>query len=79
MRTNVVLNDELVAEAMHLTGAKSKRELIDMALHELIRAKRKKNLFDLAGQIDFAEGYDYKVARALTHICHPALHLLSDQ
>lgn len=65
MRTNVVLDDSLVREAIALTGVSTKRELLDMALRELIRAKRKKSLFDLAGQIELAEGYDYKAAREL--------------
>ena len=68
MRTNVVLDDDLVAEATHLTGAKTKRELLDLALRELVKAQRKKNLFDLAGQIDFAEDYDCKAARALRNV-----------
>ncbi len=67
MRTNVVLDEKLVTEATILTGAPTKKELLDLALRELIRARRKKNLFDLAGQIDFAEDYDYKAARGLRH------------
>ncbi|MEZ5536314.1 MAG: type II toxin-antitoxin system VapB family antitoxin [Thiolinea sp.] len=65
MRTNIVLNDELVSEAISLTGASTKRELIDMALRELIRSRRKKNLFDLAGKIELADGYDHKAAREM--------------
>ena len=65
MRTNVVLDDQLVAEATYLTGAKTKRELLDLALRELVRARGKKNLFELAGQIDFAEDDDDKAARVL--------------
>lgn len=67
MRTNIVLDDELVREATSLTGVTIKRELVDMALRELIRTKRKKNLFDLAGQIEFADDYDHKAARELRH------------
>lgn len=67
MRTNIVLNAELVKEAIQLTGVSTKRELVDMALRELIRSKRKKNLFDLAGEINLADGYDYKDGRELRH------------
>ena len=63
MRTNIVLDDELVKEATMLTGVSTKRELIDIALRELIRSKRKKNLFDLAGKIEFADDFDYKSSR----------------
>lgn len=65
MRTNIVLDDELVKEASALTGISVKRELVDMALRELIKIKRKKNMFDLAGKIEFEENYDYKAMRDL--------------
>jgi Arc/MetJ family transcription regulator len=42
MRTNIVLDDELIKEASQLTGIRTKRELLDMALRELIRSRRKK-------------------------------------
>ncbi len=65
MRTNIVLDDELVQQASALTGITVKRELVNLALHELIKIKRKKNLFDLAGQIEFADDFDYKAMREL--------------
>ena len=68
MRTNIVLNDDLVREATMLTGITTKRELVEVALRELIHSKKKKNLFDLAGQIDFADNYDYKVTRELRSV-----------
>lgn len=67
MRTNIVLDDELIEEATRLTGIRTKRELVDTALRELIRTKRKKSLFDLAGKIDFADDYDYKAVRELRY------------
>ena len=36
MRINVVLDDDLVTEALSLTGAKTKSELIRLAIGELI-------------------------------------------
>jgi hypothetical protein len=42
MRTNIVLNEALVREASALTDIRTKRELIDLALQELIRSRRKK-------------------------------------
>jgi len=67
MRTNIVLNEELIKEAIQLTGVSTKRELVDMALRELIRSRRKKSLFVLAGEIDLFDGYDYKASRELRH------------
>lgn len=67
MRTNIVLDETLVEEAVTLTGVRTKRELIDLALRELIRSRRKKNLFDLAGKIQLADDYDHKNLRELRH------------
>jgi Arc/MetJ family transcription regulator len=65
MRTNIVLDDELVREAFALTGARTKRELVHTALAELVRMRRKKDLMDLAGKIRFRRGFDYKKEREL--------------
>lgn len=62
MRTNVVLDEDLVEEALALTGVRTKRQLLREALQELIRARKKKDLTDLAGKIRFADGYDPKEA-----------------
>ncbi|MBN4063650.1 type II toxin-antitoxin system VapB family antitoxin [Cardiobacterium sp. AH-315-I02] len=65
MRTNIVLDDKLIKEASSLTGVTIKRELVDIALRELIRSKRKKNLFDLTDQLELADNYDHKSMRDL--------------
>ena len=64
MRTNIVLDEDLVKEALKCSGAKTKRELIHLALKELVESRRRLNLLDLEGKIEFAEGYDYKSMRA---------------
>jgi Arc/MetJ family transcription regulator len=65
MRTTIVLDDALVKEALALTAASSKREVVVMALQELVRSRKKKNLADLAGRIQFREGFDHKAMRKL--------------
>jgi len=65
MRTNIVLDDNLVKEATKLSGAKTKKELIHLALKEFVENKRRLNLLDLEGKIEFAEGYDYKQMREM--------------
>ncbi len=64
MRTNVVLNDELVAEAFALTGVETEKELIDLALCELVRVRRKKDLSELAGRVSLRDDFDHKAMRA---------------
>ncbi|MDA8272927.1 MAG: type II toxin-antitoxin system VapB family antitoxin [Deltaproteobacteria bacterium] len=63
MRTNIVLNDLLMEEAMKLTNIKTKKELINLALKELVENYKRKNLIELKGTIKFIEGYDYKSMR----------------
>jgi Arc/MetJ family transcription regulator len=63
MRTNVVLDDDLVEQAMELTRARTKREVIHIALQELIRSRRKKDLTELAGKIRFRDDFDHKALR----------------
>lgn len=64
MRTNIVLDDRLVAEAMALTRARSKRELVDLALRELVARGKRKNLLELVGQDLIAPDYDVRAVRA---------------
>ncbi len=63
MRTNIVLEDDLVAEAQKLTGIRTKKELVNEALRTLIKVRKRKSLLDLAGKIQFASGYDYRRLR----------------
>ena len=64
MRTNIVLNDELVNEAFSYSRTIStKRELVEVALKEYVDTRKRKNIKDLSGKIKFSENYDYKVMR----------------
>ncbi|GHV25749.1 DUF2191 domain-containing protein [Spirochaetia bacterium] len=66
MRTNVVLNDELVAEAFKFSEAVStKRELIEVALQEYVNNRKRKNLKELKGKINFSKDYNYKKMREM--------------
>jgi Arc/MetJ family transcription regulator len=61
MRTNVVLNDELLDEAFKFSQSIStKRELIEVALREYVNNRKRKNIRELRGKIKLAENYDYK-------------------
>ena len=49
MRTNIVLDDDLVRQAFRYSKARTKRELVHEALRELIRLRARKSLLDLKG------------------------------
>jgi len=63
MRTNIVIDDKLMEEAMILSGARTKKELISNALQEFVTTRKCLNLLDLDGKIEFEKAYDYKVLR----------------
>ena len=63
MGISIVLDDDLVAEAMKYGTARTKKDLVHEALRELIRIRRRKSLMALRGKIRFAPGYDHKVLR----------------
>jgi Arc/MetJ family transcription regulator len=52
-RTNVVLDDKLVEKCQKATGIKTRRALIDHALHELLRRERQKKILELKGAVQW--------------------------
>jgi len=53
MRTNIVLDDQLVARAQKLTGIKTKRELVNEALRTLIRLHEQAEVRSLRGKLNW--------------------------
>lgn len=50
-RTNIVLDEALVREGLKRTGIKTRRALVDHALHELVRRERQMGLLALKGRV----------------------------
>ena len=46
MRTNIDINDELLGEAMELTGLRTKKAVVEEALELLIRIKNQRKAFE---------------------------------
>jgi Arc/MetJ family transcription regulator len=51
MRTNIDLDDELVKRGLKLSGLRTKKELVNMALREFLRRKDQKKILELRGKI----------------------------
>ncbi len=51
VRTNIVLDSKLVQAGLKATGIKTRRELVDFALRELLRHKQQKKLLALKGKV----------------------------
>jgi Arc/MetJ family transcription regulator len=63
MRTNIVIDDNVMKKAMKATGAKTKREAVDIGLRLAARQRARKNILDLVGQGLIDPDYDVRVAR----------------
>jgi len=50
-RTNVLLDDKIVEDCMKATGIKTRRALIDHALHELLRHESQTKILELKGKV----------------------------
>ena len=51
VRTNIVLDVRLVEAGLEATGLKTRRELVDFALRELLRHDQQKRLLALKGKV----------------------------
>jgi Arc/MetJ family transcription regulator len=67
MQITLNLDEALLDEAFQLTNLATREELVNLALRELVRSRRKKNLLNLAGQIQFSEDFDHKALRETRH------------
>jgi len=63
VRTNIVLNEQLVKEAMLLSHARTKKEVVDLALQSLVAGYKRKNMKELFGKVKW-EG-DLKEMRSI--------------
>jgi Arc/MetJ family transcription regulator len=68
MQITLNLDDSLLNEAFQLTNLSTQEEVINLALQELVRSRKKKNLLDLAGQIQFAPDFNHKAMREIRHV-----------
>lgn len=64
MRTNIVLDEKLVKEAMKLANVKTKREAVHVALRRFVQTGRQKRLLELYGTGGVRRNYDYKKVRS---------------
>jgi Arc/MetJ family transcription regulator len=58
MRTNIEIDDKLMKEAMKISKVKSKKELVNHALEELIRLNKRKKMLMLFGKVKWEGNLD---------------------
>jgi Arc/MetJ family transcription regulator len=58
MRTTVVIDDELIREALRLTGAKAQREVVELALRTLVRLNKQSEIRKFRGKLKWQGDLD---------------------
>lgn len=58
MRTNIVIDDDLMAQALEATGLKTKREVVEQALKLLVQRKKQQAICDLRGKLKWEGDLD---------------------
>ncbi len=53
MRTNIEIDDKLMKDTLKITGLKTKREAVELALQTLLNMERQKDFRKLRGRIDW--------------------------
>lgn len=57
-RTNIVLDETLILEGLSLTGLPSQKALVDHALRELVKRKRRKQMVRHFGKVKWEGDLD---------------------
>jgi Arc/MetJ family transcription regulator len=61
--TNLAIDDGLLSEALKLSGLKTKRETVNQALEDFIRARKRRSALKQLGTIEFVPRWNYKADR----------------
>ena len=58
MRTNIVIDDQLMAEALKATGLETKKQAVEEGLKALIRLKKQSDIRSLRGSLKWEGSLD---------------------
>jgi len=58
MRTNIVIDDQLMQDTLRATGLKTKREAVELGLRTLLRLRQQEEIRRLRGKLDWQGDLD---------------------
>ncbi|WP_235582368.1 type II toxin-antitoxin system VapB family antitoxin [Rhizobacter sp. Root16D2] len=58
MRTNIVIDDKLMRDALRVSGAKTKREVVELALQTLLQLNRQAQARQFRGKLQWEGDLD---------------------
>lgn len=63
MATNLSIDNNLLDEALHISGLKTKKETVNLALREFVQRRKQTEITSLFGKLPHDPDYDYKKGR----------------
>ncbi len=64
MATNLAIDPELLRKALEISGLKTKKDTVNMALKEFINRRKQLEILDIFGKMDPDPNYNYKEGRS---------------
>jgi Arc/MetJ family transcription regulator len=58
MRTNIVIDDKLMKDALRATGLKTKREAVELGLRTVVRLRRQEEIRRFRGKLEWEGDLD---------------------
>jgi len=58
MRTNIEIDDSLMSDALAMTGARTKKEAVELGLRTLVRLKKQEQIKQLKGKLRWEGSLD---------------------
>jgi len=63
MATNLAIDDELLQEALRISGLKTKKDTVNYALKEFVNRRKQLEILSLFGKLEPDSDYNYKKDR----------------
>jgi hypothetical protein len=63
MATNLSIDPALIERALEVSGERTKKAAVTLALEEFIARRRQRGLLELMGALEWDPGYDHKQER----------------
>lgn len=64
MATNLAIDPELLDHALKVSGERTKKDAVTLALQEFIARREQAKLVELMGSLDWDDSFDYKAERS---------------
>lgn len=64
MATNLAIDDKLLREALEISGLKTKKDTVNLALKEFVDRHKQLEILNIFGKMDPDPDYDYKKGRS---------------